>query len=80
MGEYNFNYFIVNIDKEYLIENHLIYIYHKTENNKEFLNNYFKKIIKSFQDERTKNFISKYFGNNAINTNELKHILPIYIS
>ncbi len=80
MGEYNFNYFIVNIDKEYLIENHLIYIYHKTENNKEFLNNYFKKIIKSFQDERTKKFISKYFGNNAINTNELKHILPIYIS
>ena len=30
-------------------------------------------------DEKTKEFISIYFGNNALNTNELIHILPIYL-
>ena len=79
-GKYNFNYFIVNLDKEYLIENHLIYIYHKNETNKDVLINYFQKIITSFQNEKTKQFISIYFGNNAINTNELKYLLPIYIN
>ena len=77
-GEYSFNYLIVNLNKEYLIENHLIYIYNKNEKNKDKLINYFEKIIKSFKNEKTKEFISIYFGNNAINTNELKHILPIY--
>tara|TARA_A100001015_G_scaffold321050_1_gene449851 strand:- start:172 stop:1482 length:1311 start_codon:yes stop_codon:yes gene_type:complete len=77
-GNYIFNYYIADLDQEYLIENHLIYIFHKKITDKNKLIEYFNIIIKSFQDERTKNFISIYFGNNAINTNELKHILPIY--
>ena len=77
-GEYTFNYLIVNMDKEYLIENHLIYIYYRNEIDNDKLINYFEKIIKSFKNQKTKEFISIYFGNNAINTNELKHILPIY--
>ena len=77
-GEYTFNYFIVNMDKEYLIENHLIYIYYRNQIDNDKLINYFEKIIKSFKNQKTKEFISIYFGNNAINTNELKHILPIY--
>ena len=79
-GEYSFNYFIVDLEKEYLIENHLMYIYHKNEKNKDILLDYFHKIIKSFKNEKTKEFISIYFGNNAINTNELKYILPIYMN
>ena len=38
----------------------------------------YNKIILSLQDARTLSFINLYFGNNAINTTELLHILPIY--
>lgn len=38
----------------------------------------FQRIIRSFRDPRTKEFIECYFGNNAINTTELNHMLPIY--
>ena len=37
-----------------------------------------EKIINSFQDIKTSKFIDIYFGNNAINSNELLNILPIY--
>ena len=62
-GEYTFNYFIVNMDKEYLIENHLIYIYYRNQIDNDKLINYFEKIIKSFKNQKTKEFISIYFGN-----------------
>ena len=77
-GDYAFNYCIIDGSKEYLIENHLIVIYHKSISNKDKLKIWYEKIIKSFNDERTKEFIKIYFGNNAINTNELLYILPIY--
>jgi len=38
----------------------------------------FQRVIRSFEDIRTKEFIVCYFGNNAVNTNELNHMLPIY--
>ena len=38
----------------------------------------YKKITKSFLNEKTNEFINIYFGNNAINTNELQYILPIF--
>jgi tRNA1(Val) A37 N6-methylase TrmN6 len=77
-GDYVFNYCIIDGSKEYLVENHLIIIYHKSISNKDKLQNLYEKLIKSFNDERTKEFINIYFGNNAINTNELLYILPIY--
>ncbi len=78
VGEYQFDYCLLTPEKitekgEYLIENHLICITHKSENISEF-----QKIINSFKDKRTQEFISCYFGNNAINTTELNHMLPIY--
>ena len=39
----------------------------------------YKEITNSFENEKTKKFIRLYFGNNAINTTELDHILPIYV-
>ena len=79
-GNYSFNYCIIEGTKEYLIENHLIIIYHKSITNKDKLKKLYENIINSFNDERTKEFVKIYFGNNAINTNELLYILPIYIS
>jgi hypothetical protein len=34
--------------------------------------------MRSLENEKTIQFIKLYFGNNAINTTELNHILPIY--
>ena len=39
----------------------------------------YKKIIDSFNNKKTQEFVQIYFGNNAINTTEIKHILPLFI-
>lgn len=79
-GEYNFNYCLVDTDKEYLVENHLICIKYKGESiQRTQLKLLYEKIIQSFRDERTSQFINLYFENNAINTKELQCILPIYL-
>lgn len=80
VGKYNFNYAIINDKKEYLIENHLLVVkYNKSQEitDDELIKKY-DKIINSFQNIKTSKFIDIYFGNNAINSNELLNILPIY--
>jgi hypothetical protein len=82
VGEYKFNYCLIDTDKDYLVENHLICIEYQNseiENiNKSDLINKYNKIIMSLNDKRTHEFIDVYFGNNAINTTELNYVLPIY--
>ena len=78
-GKYKFNYCLLDMKEEYLVENHLICIRHKDEIEKEDLLELYGKIIKSFNDDRTEQFINYYFVNNAINTMELQHILPIFL-
>lgn len=77
-GNYKFNYCIIDVSFEYLIENHLIVIKYKNEIQKETLIELYKKITESFLNEKTIEFIKIYFGNNAINTTELQYILPIF--
>jgi hypothetical protein len=65
-----------------IVENHLLIIYYDKYRNTHINNDIrdlYKKIIKSFEKEETHEFIDIYFGNNQINTMELKHLLPIYI-
>jgi adenine-specific DNA-methyltransferase len=88
VGNYNLEYSLINCGfhngdeyiREYLIENHLICIRYECdgETNDNLIDNYIQ-IYRSLGDERTKEFITLYFGNNAINTTELSHILPIYL-
>lgn len=82
VGSYKFNYCIINENEDeevkYLVENHLICIQYREKIEREELIKKYKKIIRSFNDERTKKFIKIYFGNNAMNTTELNNILPIY--
>ena len=78
VGEYKFNYCLIEDEHEYLIENHLICIEYNGELPRAELIQAYKKILFSLTDERTIDFINVYFGNNAINTTELNHILPIY--
>ena len=78
-GKYIFSYGLIDIKEPYLIENHLINIRYDKEITKKELMKKYKSLIKSFGDDRTKEFVDLYFGNNAINTSELKTILPIYM-
>tara|TARA_B100000513_G_scaffold171057_1_gene86952 strand:+ start:1002 stop:2210 length:1209 start_codon:yes stop_codon:yes gene_type:complete len=77
-AKYNFTYCLIDMEKEYLVENHLICIKSKEKRSNEELRECYTKIINSFENEKTKKFIGLYFGNNAINTAELNEILPIY--
>ena len=79
IGTYNFNYCIVDIDKEYLIENHLIIIEYKDKIDKIELLEKFKLIKESFENKKTKGFIELYCCNSALNCKELHKVLPIYI-
>lgn len=79
VGKYSLEYCLIEGDFEYLIENHLMVISHaKGDLPQSQLLRKYRQIIKSLKDPRTTQFIQLYFGNNAINTTELAHILPIY--
>lgn len=81
VGKYNFEYCLINEENEteYLIENHLICIKYTNQINKKELLSLYKKIMESFENKKTEEFIQLYFGNNAINTTELCELLPIYM-
>ena len=78
-GKYTFSYALIDLDTPYLIENHLITIRTRVTLPKEVLLKRYQKIIDSFCHENTGKFVEVYFGNNAINTTELKYVLPIYV-
>ena len=80
-GKYKFNCYLLNPDVgfKYLVENHLICIQHIVPKPYDEAMLSYKKIMDSFNDKRTEKFIEMYFGNNAINTKEISHVLPIYL-
>ena len=78
VGRYNFDYCLIDIEKDYLIENHLICIRYEKDIEKDKRRELYGKICDSFEDERTKEFMELYFGNGAVNTTELREIIPIY--
>ena len=78
VGNYKFNYCLINEVYEYLLENHLITIQYNKELPREELLKLYKKIIISLEHSNTYEFVEIYFGNNAINSTELSKILPIY--
>lgn len=78
-GKYTFSYALIDLDTPYLIENHLITIRTRGTLPKEVLLKRYQQIIDSFCHENTGKFVEVYFGNNAINTTELKYVLPIYV-
>lgn len=79
-GKYTFSYCIIDIETPFLVENHLIVIRNKVCGSREDHIRRYQIIIDSFTNEKTAQFVDVYFGNNAINTTELKHVLPIYPS
>jgi tRNA1(Val) A37 N6-methylase TrmN6 len=80
VGQYKFNYCLINEEYDYLVENHLITIEYTKELPKDELIKQYKKIIASLNHSNTVEFVATYFGNAAINSSELSQILPIYES
>lgn len=84
VGNYQFEYCLLTSDivggNRYLIENHLICISACASASASASEKFapFERVIQSFRDPRTHEFIACYFGNNAVNTTELNHMLPIY--
>jgi hypothetical protein len=76
VGNYKFDYCLIECGFDYLVENHLICV--KCDLGNEGAVAMYEKIISSLENPKTIEFIKLYFGNNAINTTELAHILPIY--
>lgn len=95
VGEYQFDYCLITPEVVgggggYLIENHLICITCANTSTDDGTDidiplsvaetaAKFDNVIRSLNDPRTQEFISCYFGNNAVNTTELNHMLPIYL-
>jgi adenine-specific DNA-methyltransferase len=73
---YKLNYSLVNLgDSKYLVENHLnVIVYNGPGDPIEKYN----RIVKSFQDPRTAEFIKIFLGNNGLSKSELESIFPIY--
>ena len=80
VGDYHFNYCIIDVDYPYLVENHLICVKYGAQKTKPELLELYNKVIESLNNKKTTEFINLYFGNNAINTTELNYILPIYFT
>ena len=95
-GSYKFDYCLIDITIPYLIENHLICIIdtsttvnndndsthneNSNENTNELLIHKYNELIHSWNNEKTQKFVKLYFGNNAINTTELKHVVPMFMT
>jgi hypothetical protein len=77
-SKYKLNYAVITLGP-YLVENHLNEIYSPKKINKVELLDIYKKIIKSFQNPKTQQFIDLFLGNNGLSKTELETIFPIYL-
>lgn len=75
---YKLTYAIVDMEKDYLVENHLNIIYYDGNIDNNEKKAIYSKIIESFQNEKTQLFISMFLGNNGLSKTELETVFPIY--
>ena len=74
---YKLNFAI--IDKgPFLIENHLNEIYCSKKMDRKKLLDIYNKIMISFKNKKTQDFINLFLGNNGLSKTELETIFPIY--
>ena len=78
-SKYKFNYAIVDTESNYLVENHLNVITYNGDMSRQKKIKLFKKIIKSFEDERTGRFVELYLENGGLSKTELESVFPIFI-
>ena len=76
---YKFKYALVDKLMPFVVENHLNVIYSDGKIDKKELIKLYKKVIQSFENVKTREFIQLFFGNNGLSKTELETILPIYL-
>lgn len=74
---YKLNYAVIS-NCSFLVENHLNEIYAPEGVKSEQALETYKKIIRSFENPKTKKFIKMFLGNNGLSKTELETIFPIY--
>jgi hypothetical protein len=72
-NSYSFNSVLVNL-KDFYAENHINVIYPKTADAVKNL----ERVVKSFQDEKSRNFIKWFIGNGSISATDLETLIPIF--
>jgi hypothetical protein len=77
-SKYKLNYALIE-KGPYLVENHMNEIYSEIERPDEVLIEMYKKIMTSFKNPKTKQFIDLFLGNNSLSKTELETVLPIYL-
>jgi adenine-specific DNA-methyltransferase len=75
-NSFSFNSVLVELPAGFYAENHLNVIYPKTP---EAIPN-LQKVIDSFRDERSKQFIKWFVGNGSLSATELETLMPIFDS
>lgn len=76
---YKLQYALIE-DGPYLVENHLNEIYYPNSSiKKEDVIVIYSKIIASFKNPKTQQFIDLFLGNNGLSKSELEQVLPIYL-
>ena len=75
---YNHTYAFVDGTTPYLVENHLNVIYSETLTGEE-KRVLFESVLRSFQNNKTQQFIRTFLGNNGLSKTELETIFPIFI-
>jgi type I restriction-modification system DNA methylase subunit len=78
-SEYKLNYSLVKGDVPYLAENHLNVIDSSVPMTPEKKMELFQKVVDSFKNPKTQQFINLFLGNNGLSKTELETIFPIYI-
>ena len=76
-SDYKLNYAVIR-KGPFLVENHLNEIYSPKKMKPDELIKIYEKIIKSFENPKTKKFIEIFLGNNSLSKTELETIFPIY--
>jgi len=75
---YSLNYAYIDGSRKYLAENHLNVIYSDTIHGEE-LKKLFDKIVASFKNPKTEQFIKMFLGNNGLSKTELETLFPIFV-
>lgn len=75
---YKLNYAVIK-KGPFLIENHLNEIYSPKKMTKDEIIQIYDKIINSFKNPKTHQFIELFLGNNGLSKTELETIFPIYL-
>lgn len=70
--DFEFNFALLDIDEEYVLDRHLLSISHKDKDK-------YEDIIDSFSDERTQEFASLFCNNGSVSVKEIKEIFPLFI-